>query len=49
MLPQEWPYAIEMRNSQWLREEYFECLARHGVAHAFNSWHAMPSVKEQMA
>ncbi len=48
-LPQGWPYAIEMRNPHWLRGEYLECLARHGVAHVFNSWEAMPSVGEQMA
>jgi hypothetical protein len=38
-----------MRNKDWLRDEYFACLARHGVAHVFNSWQAMPSVSEQMA
>jgi uncharacterized protein YecE (DUF72 family) len=48
-LPKGWPYAIEMRNSHWLRQEYFECLARNGVTHVFNSWQAMPSVGEQMA
>jgi uncharacterized protein YecE (DUF72 family) len=48
-LPKGWPYAIELRNSAWLREEYFGCLAKHGVTHVFNSWDAMPSVSEQMA
>lgn len=48
-LPKGWPYAIEMRNRTWLQDEYFSCLARHGVAHVFNSWEAMPSVTEQMA
>jgi uncharacterized protein YecE (DUF72 family) len=47
-LPKGWPYGIEMRNSQWLRPEYFECLTRHQVAHVFNSWTAMPSVGEQV-
>jgi hypothetical protein len=37
-LPEGWPYAIEMRNSQWLRDDYFDCLARHGVTHVLNSW-----------
>ena len=27
-----------------LKLEYFECLARHQVAHVFNSWEAMPPV-----
>src|ERR1041384_5160095 len=48
-LPKGWPYAIEMRNRHWLREEYFACLARHGVTHVFNSWDAMPPVSEQMS
>ena len=48
-LPTGRPYAIEMRNSHWLRDEYFGCLARHGVTHVFNSWDAMPAVGEQMA
>ncbi|MBI4660260.1 MAG: DUF72 domain-containing protein [Verrucomicrobia bacterium] len=48
-LPQGWSYAVEMRNKHWLREEYFGCLAGHGVAHVFNSWDAMPPVGEQMA
>ena len=40
-LPKGWPYAVEMRNAHWLREEYFSCLARHGVTHVYNSWDAM--------
>ena len=48
-VPLGWPYAIEMRNKHWLAPEYFSCLARHGVAHVFNSWDAMPPVSEQMA
>jgi uncharacterized protein YecE (DUF72 family) len=48
-LPKGWPYAIEMRNHSWLRDEYLACLTRHGVAHVFNSWDAMPPVSEQMA
>ncbi len=48
-LPRGWPYGVEMRNRQWLRPEYFDCLARHKVTHVFNSWEAMPPVSEQMA
>lgn len=48
-LPRGWPYGVELRNRTWLRPEYFECLARHNVAHVFNSWEAMPPVSEQMA
>ncbi len=48
-LPKGWPYAVEMRNRHWLAPEYFNCLAKHGVTHVFNSWEAMPPVSEQMA
>jgi uncharacterized protein YecE (DUF72 family) len=48
-LPTGWPYGIEMRNRNWLKPEYFECLARHGVTHVFNSWTEMPPIDEQMA
>jgi uncharacterized protein YecE (DUF72 family) len=48
-LPKGWPYAMELRNRNWLRPDYFACLARHQVAHVFNAWEAMPPVSEQMA
>jgi uncharacterized protein YecE (DUF72 family) len=48
-LPRDWPYAVELRNEHWLRDEYFGCLTRHGVTHVFNSWNAMPPVEEQMS
>jgi len=38
-----------MRNRNWLRADYFDCLARHQVTNVFNSWGAMPPVSEQMA
>lgn len=47
-LPKGWPYGIEMRNKTWLKPEYFECLARHGVTHVYNSWTDMPPIGEQM-
>ena len=46
-LPRDWSYGVEIRNHQWLQPDYFQCLARHRVAHVFNSWEAMPSVDEQ--
>jgi len=49
LVPKGWPYAVEMRNRNWLRPDYFECLTRHHVTHVFNSWEAMPPVSEQMA
>lgn len=48
-LPAGWPYAIELRNRHWLQSDYFAMLARHNVAHAWNSWSAMPAASEQLA
>jgi len=48
-LPQGRQYAVEIRNQNFLKPEYFEMLSRHGVAHVFNSWSRMPPVKEQIA
>jgi uncharacterized protein YecE (DUF72 family) len=47
-LPKGWPYGIEMRNKNWLKPEYFACLAKHRVTHIFNSWTQMPPVEEQV-
>jgi uncharacterized protein YecE (DUF72 family) len=48
-LPKGWPYGVEMRNRHWLRDEYFDVLHRHAVAHIYNSWSDMPPIGEQMA
>jgi uncharacterized protein YecE (DUF72 family) len=48
-VPTSWPYGIEVRNREWLVPEYFDCLARHGVAHVFNAWTKMPTVTEQLS
>ena len=48
-LPRGWRYGVEIRNPSFLQPPYFEVLARHGVAHVFNSWQGMPSLSEQMA
>lgn len=48
-LPHGWAYGVEVRNASLLQAEYFATLRRHGVAHVFNSWTAMPSVTEQIA
>jgi uncharacterized protein YecE (DUF72 family) len=48
-LPTGWRYGIEIRNRHFLKPEYFATLAKHGVAHIYNSWQDMPSLKEQLA
>jgi uncharacterized protein YecE (DUF72 family) len=47
-LPGGWRYGVEIRNRSFLRAEYFAMLARHGVAHLYNNWQDMPTVREQM-
>jgi len=47
-LPAGWQYAVEIRNANLLRPEYFDVLRAHNVAHVFNSWTKMPPVEEQM-
>ena len=47
--PKGWPCGVEMRNQNWLKPEYFECLSRYQVTQVFSSWEAMPPVDEQMA
>lgn len=48
-LPAGWRYGVEIRNRAFLHPDYFAALARHGVAHVFNSWAGMPPVHEQLA
>ena len=48
-LPPGWPYAVEIRNAEYLTEEYFQLLARFNVAHVFNAWTRMPPLAEQLA
>lgn len=47
-LPAGWNYAVEVRNGSLLQPEYFDTLARHGVAHVFTSWQRMPPLAEQL-
>jgi uncharacterized protein YecE (DUF72 family) len=44
---QDFQFAVEIRNANWLHPAYFECLVRHKVGHVFNSWTRMPHLKEQ--
>jgi len=47
-LPREVPYAVELRNLEFLVPPYFAVLREHNVAHVFNSWTRMPPVGEQI-
>ncbi|OLC77412.1 MAG: hypothetical protein AUH78_04520 [Gemmatimonadetes bacterium 13_1_40CM_4_69_8] len=47
-LPRDFRYAVELRNRELLTDTHGAVLARHGVAHVFNSWTAMPTLGEQL-
>ena len=47
-LPEDWNYGVEVRNANFLHDEYFEVLGRRGIAHIYNQWTLMPSVTEQI-
>ncbi len=44
----EWDFGVEIRNPGFLREPYFDTLARHGVGHVYNQWQRMPSLAAQL-
>ena len=48
-LPQEFRYAVEVRNPELLQPDYFQCLRAHGVAHVYNAWSKMPELAQQIA
>lgn len=48
-LPRTAPYAVEVRNEEYLTPAYFAVLREHGVAHCFNSWTRMPPIGRQLA
>ena len=47
-LPRDFRYAVELRNPELLTEVHGAVLARHDVAHVFNSWTGMPTIGEQL-
>jgi uncharacterized protein YecE (DUF72 family) len=48
-IPGGWRCGVEIRNREFLRDEYFTVLRSHGVAHIYNSWADMPPVGAQIA
>lgn len=43
-LPSEFHYAVEIRNPNYLNNEYFEFLRAHGLSHVFLQGYYMPSI-----
>jgi uncharacterized protein YecE (DUF72 family) len=48
-LPTGWTYAVEIRNAEFLRPDYFACLRAHKVTHVYNAWTRMPEIADQIA
>ncbi len=46
-LPRDFAYAVELRDRALLTPAYRQVLARHGVAHTYNYWSAMPMLTAQ--
>lgn len=47
-LPNEFRYAVEVRNHEILSPEYFSALNETGVTHCFNHWNSMIPLHQQM-
>jgi uncharacterized protein YecE (DUF72 family) len=47
-LPRDFPYAVEIRNREFLVPPYFAVLREHNVAHVLNSWTRMPPIGAQL-
>ncbi len=47
-LPTGWRFAVEVRNPELLRSEYFACLRAHNVTHVYNAWTRMPEINRQI-
>jgi uncharacterized protein YecE (DUF72 family) len=48
-LPAGWRYAVEIRNPEFLKPDYFACLRARNVTHVYNAWTRMPGIADQMA
>jgi uncharacterized protein YecE (DUF72 family) len=46
-LPNDFRYAVEIRNAGLVGTEYQKVLEAHGVAHVYNHWSHMPSLADQ--
>jgi hypothetical protein len=45
-LPEGYHHCFEIRNPNWLRGEYFDYLAEHGIGHVFLQGYYMPPIFE---
>ncbi len=47
-VPTDFQYAIEIRNREFICDDYFQILNSHKATHCFNHWSYMPPLIEQM-
>lgn len=47
MSSEEFRYAVKIRNAVLLGPDYRKVLENHGIAHVYNHWSCMPSLREQ--
>jgi uncharacterized protein YecE (DUF72 family) len=47
-LPKGYQYAVEVRNEEFLTEDYLKFLRINNIAHVLNSWTRMPSIVSQL-
>jgi uncharacterized protein YecE (DUF72 family) len=48
-LPDRFRYAVEIRNPEFLEQDYFSCLRAHRIAHVYNAWSKMPELRDQIS
>jgi len=46
--PDDFPFAVELRDRKLLTADYARTLRKHGAAHVFNYWSRMPGLSDQM-
>lgn len=46
-VPKDFRYAVEIRDRNLVNAEYAQVLRQHSVAHCFNQWESMRSLREQ--
>lgn len=47
-LPDDFRYAVEIRNPEFLSADYLGLLREHRIAHVFNAWTRMPVMSAQL-
>ena len=47
-LPENFEYAVELRNREFLTADYLKMMESRGVAHVLNNWTRMPPIIEQI-